>query len=141
MSKHKGNKYRPNTNGAVVQAPGQTNDDHQELKRAKELLSSGRPPRDRSEQMIANNYRAMQYIRTDLGGSRRGPARIAAGNDDIAAERCVTLCQSAADSARATDDQYSDVQSVCRLLTRGHQSVPFCVDAPTEFLFFNCSAK
>ena len=25
MSKHKGNKYRPNTNGAVVQAPGQTN--------------------------------------------------------------------------------------------------------------------
>jgi len=30
---------------------------------AKELLRSGRPPRDRSELMIANNYRALQLIK------------------------------------------------------------------------------
>jgi len=30
---------------------------------AKEMLRSGRPPRDRSEQMILNNFRAMQRIR------------------------------------------------------------------------------
>lgn len=29
---------------------------------AKEMLRTGRPPRDRSEQMIVNNYRAMQYV-------------------------------------------------------------------------------
>lgn len=29
---------------------------------AKEMLRSGRPPRDRSEQMIANNFQAMQYV-------------------------------------------------------------------------------
>ncbi len=33
---------------------------------AKEMLRSGRPPRDRSEQMILNNYRAMQHIRERL---------------------------------------------------------------------------
>lgn len=31
-------------------------------RQAKDLLRSGRPPRDRSEQMIANNYRAMRRI-------------------------------------------------------------------------------
>lgn len=31
---------------------------------AKELLRSGRPPRDKSEQMILNNFRTMQQIRT-----------------------------------------------------------------------------
>ena len=30
---------------------------------AKEMLRSGRAPRDRSEQMILNNYRAMRYVR------------------------------------------------------------------------------
>jgi Fic family protein len=30
---------------------------------AKEMLRSGRPPKDRSEQMIVNNYRAMNYVR------------------------------------------------------------------------------
>lgn len=30
---------------------------------AKEMLRSGRPPRDRSERMIANNYRALQFMR------------------------------------------------------------------------------
>jgi Fic family protein len=34
---------------------------------AKELLQTGRPPRDRSEQMIVNNYRALQFIREGLG--------------------------------------------------------------------------
>jgi Fic family protein len=29
---------------------------------AKEMLRTGRPPRDRSERMIFNNYRAMQYV-------------------------------------------------------------------------------
>jgi len=29
---------------------------------AKEMLRTGRPPRDRSEQMITNNYSAMQYV-------------------------------------------------------------------------------
>ena len=33
----------------------------------KELLLTGRPPRDRSEQMIVNNYRALQFIREGLG--------------------------------------------------------------------------
>lgn len=34
---------------------------------AKELLRSGREPRDRSEQMILNNYRALQFMRTEMG--------------------------------------------------------------------------
>jgi Fic family protein len=34
---------------------------------AKELLQTGRPPRDRSEQMIVNNYRGLQFIRESLG--------------------------------------------------------------------------
>ena len=34
---------------------------------AKELLRSGRAPRDRSERMIANHYRALNFIREELG--------------------------------------------------------------------------
>lgn len=34
---------------------------------AKQLLQSGRAAKDRSEQMILNNYRAMLHIRTELG--------------------------------------------------------------------------
>jgi hypothetical protein len=34
---------------------------------AKELLHSGREPKDRSERMIANNYRALQYMREEMG--------------------------------------------------------------------------
>jgi Fic family protein len=34
---------------------------------AKELLRSGRDPRDHSERMIANNYRAIQYVK-EIGG-------------------------------------------------------------------------
>lgn len=34
---------------------------------AKKLLQSGRAAKDRSEQMILNNYRAMLHIRTELG--------------------------------------------------------------------------
>jgi Fic family protein len=34
---------------------------------AKELLRSGREPSNRSERMIANNYRALQFMRDDLG--------------------------------------------------------------------------
>lgn len=34
---------------------------------AKELLRSGREPRDRSERMIANNYRALQFMRDEMG--------------------------------------------------------------------------
>jgi Fic family protein len=33
---------------------------------AKELLRSGREPKDRSERMIFNNYRALQYMRDDM---------------------------------------------------------------------------
>lgn len=35
-------------------------------KAAKELLRSGRQPRDRSEQMIFNNYRALQFMRSEM---------------------------------------------------------------------------
>jgi Fic family protein len=35
---------------------------------AKELLRTGRPPRDRSERMILNNYKALEYMREDMGG-------------------------------------------------------------------------
>jgi Fic family protein len=35
---------------------------------AKELLRSGREPKDRSERMILNNYRALQFMRSELGG-------------------------------------------------------------------------
>jgi len=35
---------------------------------AKELLRSGREPKDRSERMILNNYRALQFMRNELGG-------------------------------------------------------------------------
>jgi Fic family protein len=34
---------------------------------AKDLLTSGRPPKDRSERMITNNYRAFQYMRDIIG--------------------------------------------------------------------------
>jgi Fic family protein len=34
---------------------------------AKELLQTGRAPRDRSELMIVNNYRALEFMRTDMG--------------------------------------------------------------------------
>lgn len=34
---------------------------------AKEMIRTGRPPKDRSERMILNNYRAMEFIREDLG--------------------------------------------------------------------------
>lgn len=34
---------------------------------AKELLRSGRPPKDRSERMISNNYRALQFMREEMG--------------------------------------------------------------------------
>jgi len=34
---------------------------------AKEMLRSGREPTDRSEQMILNNYRALQFMREDMG--------------------------------------------------------------------------
>lgn len=34
---------------------------------AKELLRSGRPPRDRGEQMILNNYRALMFMREEAG--------------------------------------------------------------------------
>ena len=35
---------------------------------AKELLRSGREPKDRSERMIFNNYRALQFMRNEMGG-------------------------------------------------------------------------
>jgi Fic family protein len=35
---------------------------------AKELLRSGRTPQDRSERMIANNYRALQFMREEMDG-------------------------------------------------------------------------
>jgi Fic family protein len=34
---------------------------------AKEMLRSGRAPRDRSERMIVNNYRALQFMRDEVG--------------------------------------------------------------------------
>lgn len=34
---------------------------------AKEMIRSGRPPRDRSETMILNNYRAMEYMHEEMG--------------------------------------------------------------------------
>jgi len=34
---------------------------------AKELLRSGRAPEDRGERMIANNYRALQFMREEMG--------------------------------------------------------------------------
>ncbi len=34
---------------------------------AKEMLRSGRLPRDRSERMILNNYRALEFMRTEVG--------------------------------------------------------------------------
>jgi Fic family protein len=36
---------------------------------AKELLRSGREPKDRSERMILNNYRALQFMRDEMGGA------------------------------------------------------------------------
>jgi len=36
---------------------------------AKELLRSGRQPRDRSERMIMNNYRALRFMREEMGDS------------------------------------------------------------------------
>jgi Fic family protein len=36
---------------------------------AKELLRSGREPKDRSERMIANNYRALQFMRDEMGNA------------------------------------------------------------------------
>lgn len=38
-------------------------------RQAKDLLRTGRQPRDRSERMIANNYRALQFMREEMGES------------------------------------------------------------------------
>ena len=35
---------------------------------AKELLRTGREPKDRSERMIVNNYRALQFMHDEMGG-------------------------------------------------------------------------
>lgn len=40
---------------------------------AKELIRSGRPPRNRSERMIFNNYRALQFMREDMGDTLSTP--------------------------------------------------------------------
>lgn len=42
---------------------------------AKELLRSGRPPKDRSETMIVNNYRALEFMRDEMG-SELSPATV-----------------------------------------------------------------
>ena len=42
---------------------------------AKELLRTGRSPKDRSERMIVNNYMAMQYMREEMG-ERLTPAGV-----------------------------------------------------------------
>jgi Fic family protein len=42
---------------------------------AKELLRTGRSPKDRSERMIVNNYMAMQYMREEMG-QRLTPAAV-----------------------------------------------------------------
>jgi Fic family protein len=42
---------------------------------AKEMLRTGREPVDRSERMIRNNYRAMQYVREEMG-DRLTPADV-----------------------------------------------------------------
>lgn len=42
---------------------------------AKELLQSGRPPKDRSEKMILNNYRALQFMR-DVVGDELTPSHV-----------------------------------------------------------------
>ena len=42
---------------------------------AKEMLRTRRPPRDRSEQMIANNYQAMEFIR-DIGDEELTPGLV-----------------------------------------------------------------
>ncbi len=36
---------------------------------AKEMLRSGREPKDRSERMIVNNYRALQFMRNEMGST------------------------------------------------------------------------
>jgi Fic family protein len=38
-------------------------------RRAKEMLRTGRDPQDRSERMILNNYRAIQFMREEMGDS------------------------------------------------------------------------
>jgi Fic family protein len=40
---------------------------------AKELLRSGREPADRSERMIVNNYRALQFMGEEMGGELTPP--------------------------------------------------------------------
>lgn len=42
---------------------------------AKELLRTGRKPKDRSERMILNNYRALEFMREEIGG-RLTPALV-----------------------------------------------------------------
>jgi Fic family protein len=42
---------------------------------AKELLRTGRAPRDRSERMILNNYRALEFMRSEIG-RRLTPATV-----------------------------------------------------------------
>lgn len=41
---------------------------------AKELLRSGREPQDRSERMIVNNYRALQFMREEMGDTLDPPS-------------------------------------------------------------------
>lgn len=41
---------------------------------AKDLLRSGREPEDRSERMIVNNYRALQFMRDEMGEELSSPS-------------------------------------------------------------------
>ena len=83
---------------------------------AKELLRSGRKPQDRSERMIFNNYRALRYMREEIG-ARLTPTAVLElhrivtdGTLDQPPRRLQALC----DFANASDDSEPFVHPVVR---------------------------
>lgn len=74
---------------------------------AKEMIRSGREPKNRSERMIFNNYRAMQFIRVELG------------SDDLLPERVLEL------HSILTDGTLDDPADAGRLQIPGEMRVGF----------------
>lgn len=79
---------------------------------AKELLRSGREPRDRSELMIFNNYRALQFMRSEMG-------------DTLTVETILELHRILAEGTLDDPDAAGRLQALCDFANENEEGGPF----------------
>lgn len=79
---------------------------------AKEMLRSGRAPHDRGEQMILNNYRALEFMRAELGGELT-PAAI------LELHRILT------EGTLDDPTEAGHLAAICRFANEGEEAAPF----------------